>query len=110
MPLASSHNIYERWLDACDPADSARLIALSDTERVDAFWRDLTVGVGGLHGRPGLGINHMNFYAVGSATQGFSGAKPKVKACVFAKGATRDEAELAAFSASAESVLEGDWE
>ena len=42
------------------------------TELVDAFYRDLEFGTGGLRGIMGAGSNRMNRYTVAAATQGFA--------------------------------------
>ncbi|MBQ9637167.1 MAG: phospho-sugar mutase [Prevotella sp.] len=42
------------------------------TELIDAFYRDLEFGTGGLRGIMGAGTNRMNRYIVGMATQGFA--------------------------------------
>ncbi len=39
---------------------------------IDAFYKDLEFGTGGLRGKMGAGSNRMNIYTVGSATQGLS--------------------------------------
>src|SRR5690554_4521031 len=39
---------------------------------IDAFYRDLEFGTGGLRGIMGAGTNRMNIYTVGAATQGLS--------------------------------------
>ena len=39
---------------------------------IDAFYRDLEFGTGGLRGIMGIGSNRMNIYTVGAATQGLS--------------------------------------
>ncbi|MFP4018217.1 MAG: phospho-sugar mutase [Bacteroidales bacterium] len=39
---------------------------------IDAFYKDLEFGTGGLRGIMGAGTNRMNIYTVGSATQGLS--------------------------------------
>ena len=41
------------------------------TELIDAFYKDLEFGTGGLRGIMGAGTNRMNIYIVGMATQGF---------------------------------------
>lgn len=51
----------KRMLDADDP-----------TELIDAFYRDLEFGTGGLRGIMGAGSNRMNIYTVGAATQGLA--------------------------------------
>jgi len=50
-----------RMLDAEDPS-----------ELIDAFYKDLEFGTGGLRGIMGAGSNRMNLYTVGAATQGLS--------------------------------------
>lgn len=42
------------------------------SELIDAFYRDLEFGTGGLRGIMGVGCNRMNIYTVGAATQGLS--------------------------------------
>jgi len=42
------------------------------SELIDAFYKDLEFGTGGLRGIMGAGSNRMNIYTVGSATQGLS--------------------------------------
>ena len=42
------------------------------TALIDAFYRDLEFGTGGLRGVMGVGTNRMNIYTVGAATQGLS--------------------------------------
>lgn len=42
------------------------------TELIDAFYKDLEFGTGGLRGVMGAGSNRMNIYTVGAATQGLS--------------------------------------
>lgn len=44
----------------------------SDEELIDAFYRDLEFGTGGLRGIMGVGTNRMNIYTVAKATQGLS--------------------------------------
>jgi len=51
----------QELLDKEDPADL-----------IDAFYRDLEFGTGGLRGIMGAGSNRMNQYTVGAATQGLS--------------------------------------
>ncbi len=42
------------------------------SDLIDAFYRDLEFGTGGLRGIMGVGTNRMNIYTVGAATQGLS--------------------------------------
>ena len=44
----------------------------SPDELVDAFYRNLEFGTGGLRGIMGVGTNRMNKYTVGMATQGYA--------------------------------------
>jgi len=54
-------------------AEVKRLLENDDnTELIDAFYRDLEFGTGGLRGIMGAGSNRMNIYTVGAATQGLS--------------------------------------
>ncbi len=67
----------ESWLsdsyDAETRAEVKRLLEAEDkTELIDAFYRDLEFGTGGLRGVMGAGTNRMNIYTVGAATQGFA--------------------------------------
>lgn len=50
-----------------------RLLENEDNSQlIDAFYRDLEFGTGGLRGIMGVGSNRMNIYTVGAATQGLS--------------------------------------
>jgi len=51
----------QRLLDSNDP-----------TDLIEAFYKDLEFGTGGLRGIMGVGTNRMNQYTVGAATQGLS--------------------------------------
>ena len=42
------------------------------TDLIEAFYRDLEFGTGGLRGIMGVGTNRMNIYTVGAATQGLA--------------------------------------
>jgi len=46
------------------------LIKTDRNELIDAFYRELEFGTGGLRGIMGVGTNRMNIYTVGMATQG----------------------------------------
>ena len=58
--------------DSSRKAVQAMLDNADTTELVDAFYRDLEFGTGGLRGIMGAGTNRMNRYTVGAATQGLS--------------------------------------
>ena len=67
----------EEWLgDSFDEKTRAEVQALLDREDksdlIDAFYRDLEFGTGGLRGIMGAGTNRMNIYTVGMATQGLA--------------------------------------
>ena len=49
------------------------LLAKEDkSDLIDAFYKDLEFGTGGLRGIMGAGTNRMNIYTVGMATQGLA--------------------------------------
>lgn len=50
----------------------AMLDAEDKTPLIEAFYKDLEFGTGGLRGIMGAGTNRMNIYTVGSATQGLA--------------------------------------
>lgn len=65
------------WLngnyDVETKAEVQRLLDSEDKKPlIDAFYKDLEFGTGGLRGIMGAGSNRMNKYTVGSATQGLS--------------------------------------
>lgn len=67
--------LYDLWKEKVTDAElSAELIAIgSDEEKIiDAFYRDLEFGTGGLRGVLGAGTNRMNIHTVGKATQGLA--------------------------------------
>ena len=67
----------QKWLspayDAETQAEVKRMLENEDkTELIEAFYKDLEFGTGGLRGIMGVGSNRMNIYTVGAATQGLS--------------------------------------
>ena len=65
------------WLSESFDADTrAEVKAMLDNEDksslIDAFYKDLEFGTGGLRGTMGAGTNRMNIYTVGMATQGLA--------------------------------------
>ncbi|MFB6340272.1 phospho-sugar mutase [Saccharicrinis sp. FJH62] len=65
------------WLDGnYDEQTKAEIKRMMDaedkSELIDAFYKDLEFGTGGLRGIMGAGSNRMNIYTVGAATQGLS--------------------------------------
>ncbi len=49
-----------------------QLMNTNEKELIDAFYKDLEFGTGGLRGIMGVGTNRMNIYTVGRATQGLA--------------------------------------
>ena len=67
----------QTWLtaayDAETQAEVKRMLENPDkSELIDAFYKDLEFGTGGLRGIMGAGSNRMNIYTVGAATQGLA--------------------------------------
>ena len=67
----------QKWLGPQYDEDTrAEVKALLDAEDktplIEAFYKDLEFGTGGLRGIMGAGTNRMNIYTVGSATQGLA--------------------------------------
>lgn len=66
----------DAWLNGPVDEDTKKQIrdmqAGNEGDLVDAFYRDLDFGTGGLRGVMGPGTNRMNVYTVGMATQGFA--------------------------------------
>lgn len=67
----------QEWLspayDKRTQAEVRRMLEDEDkTDLIEAFYRDLEFGTGGLRGIMGAGSNRMNIYTVGAATQGFA--------------------------------------
>ena len=65
------------WLSDKYDADTRKEVqALLDkedkTELIEAFYKDLEFGTGGLRGIMGVGTNRVNIYTIGGATQGLS--------------------------------------
>jgi phosphoglucomutase len=56
----------------------AMLNSEDKTELIDAFYKDLEFGTGGLRGIMGSGTNRMNIYTVGASTQGLANYINKV--------------------------------
>jgi phosphoglucomutase len=79
MKTIIPENIQERiniWLhgdfDIETKAAVKELIQKEDDEIIDAFYKDLEFGTGGLRGIMGVGTNRMNKYTVAMATQGLA--------------------------------------
>ena len=65
-----------KWLegnyDEATKKQVKHLLEKDEQELIDAFYKDLEFGTGGLRGVMGVGTNRMNIYTVGMATQGLS--------------------------------------
>ncbi|MCL2579129.1 MAG: phospho-sugar mutase [Oscillospiraceae bacterium] len=74
--MTNEHILYKLWLKktAADAQAQKDLkgIAGNEAEIGDRFYRELSFGTAGLRGIMGMGINRMNRYTVGRATQGFA--------------------------------------
>ena len=72
--IAFSKQRANEWLSSkYDPEtrkEVERLIENDENTFIDAFYRDLEFGTGGLRGVMGVGTNRMNIYTVSKATQG----------------------------------------
>jgi phosphoglucomutase len=66
----------EKWLAPDFDEDTKKqvryLMENNESELIEAFYRDLEFGTGGLRGIMGTGTNRMNIYVLGMATQGLS--------------------------------------
>jgi phosphoglucomutase len=67
----------QSWLKSNIDADTkgkieAMLASEDPTDLIDAFYKDLEFGTGGLRGLMGVGSNRMNVYTVGMSTQGLA--------------------------------------
>ncbi len=66
----------DQWLngnyDDATKASIQQMLSDNPDEIVDAFYKNLEFGTGGLRGIMGIGTNRMNKYTVGMATQGFA--------------------------------------
>ncbi len=64
---------YNNWINNAKDEELYReLVNMTEVEREDAFYRNLTFGTGGLRGTIGAGTNHMNIYVVAKASQGLA--------------------------------------
>ncbi|MBR5963980.1 MAG: phospho-sugar mutase [Bacteroidaceae bacterium] len=75
--LQSVRERAAEWLtpayDAATQAEVKQMLEAEDPSAlIDAFYKDLEFGTGGLRGIMGAGSNRMNIYTVGMATQGFA--------------------------------------
>ncbi|MDP4204327.1 MAG: phospho-sugar mutase [Bacteroidota bacterium] len=92
--LAIVEKKAQQWLtgnyDEATKQEVEKMLASSDkTDLIEAFYKDLEFGTGGLRGIMGVGTNRMNIYTVGAATQGLSnylkkefGSLPEIKVVI----------------------------
>ena len=76
--VAQCLEVAQQWMDSpiydseTKQAVKGMMEADDKTPLVEAFYRSLEFGTGGLRGIMGPGINRMNIYVVGAATQGLA--------------------------------------
>ena len=71
MDIKSNYETWKRL--ATDDKDLIlELSKMDDSQIEDAFYKDLSFGTAGLRGIIGAGLNRMNKYTVGKATQGLA--------------------------------------
>ena len=84
----------EQWLDNRYDEETReevrRMLDRDEDALVEAFYKDLEFGTGGMRGIMGAGTNRMNIYTVGMSTQGlanylikqFSGQKDPIRVAI----------------------------
>ena len=67
-------NEYKKWLaqDNLDVSLKEQLTNMSESEKEDAFYKNLEFGTAGMRGIVGPGTNRMNIYTVRKANEGFA--------------------------------------
>ena len=68
----SIQQAYAAWLEKADASLQKELTSMNDSQKEDAFYRDLAFGTGGLRGVIGAGTNRMNIHTVSKASQGLA--------------------------------------
>lgn len=66
---------YKKWTNdsVFDDETKKELLSITDEKEIqDRFYKSLSFGTGGMRGVIGAGINRMNVYTVGKATQGLA--------------------------------------
>ena len=66
------------YFDDYTKAEIKRMLEKDHEELIEAFYRDLDFGTGGLRGIIGIGTNRMNRYTVGMSTQGLANYLNKI--------------------------------
>ena len=80
MTMKAEKEIIEKaqvWLNSPIDEESKEAIRKmmegeDQSELIDAFYKDMEFGTGGLRGIMGVGSNRLNIYTLGMATQGLS--------------------------------------
>lgn len=74
--LTTVHARAQKWLegnyDEATKQEVKKMLQENESELIDAFYKELEFGTGGLRGIMGAGTNRMNIYTVGMATQGLA--------------------------------------
>ena len=65
---------FEKWLtnDSLESYLKDQLAQMTETEKEDAFYKNLEFGTGGMRGVVGPGTNRMNVYTIRKANEGFA--------------------------------------
>lgn len=65
---------YEKWLNTIDSADvkSVDELCRAQVENYSGFFNKLKFGTGGLRAKLGMGLDHMNIWTIGAASQGLA--------------------------------------
>ncbi|MCE5316754.1 MAG: phospho-sugar mutase [Parachlamydia sp.] len=72
MDAATQRNV-EQWLEGdYDPETKAAVRKMGESDLVDAFYKHLSFGTGGMRGIMGIGCNRFNRYTVAAAVQGLA--------------------------------------
>ena len=73
-PIETAHANAAAWLlkpfDAVTRAEAQHLVDSAGEPFIEAFYKDLDFGTGGMRGIMGVGTNRINPYTLGKATQG----------------------------------------
>ena len=98
---------YRAWLasEELTDAEKARVKSMTDDEIKECFWAPLEFGTAGMRGIIDIGVNRMNRFTVGRATQGLAdyvcslGEDAKKRGVVIARDTRRSSDEFAVLTA-----------
>lgn len=68
----TAQQAFEQWLAFVTDSEKQTLLHMTDKEKEDAFYTELSFGTAGMRGVLGLGLNRMNVYNIRRATQGLA--------------------------------------